>query len=78
MVTTLTTPAAIDGVVLQAVTGLPLYALILVLAVVLSVGPYMFAQRNDLGQAHSVGAGIAGIGLVFLLLVALQLAYGLI
>ncbi len=60
---------------LEVLSGITLWAVILVLSVILFVGPYIFARRNDLGTAHAVGAGIGGLGFVFLFLVALQIIH---
>jgi len=48
---------------------------LLVLSVVLFVGPYRIARKYDLGTAHAVGAGIGGLGFVFLFLIVIQLLH---
>ncbi|MCQ4334854.1 hypothetical protein KM295_15470 [Natronomonas sp. F2-12] len=60
---------------LEALSGATLAAVLLVLSVVLFAGPYRLARRHDLGTAHAVGAGLGGLGFVFLFLVALQLLH---
>ena len=60
---------------LEALTGITLGVVLLVLSVVLFVGPYQLARRYDLGTAHAVGAGIGGLGLVFLFLITLQMLH---
>ena len=60
---------------LAALTGTTLAIVLLVLSVVLFVGPYQLARRYDLGTAHAVGAGIGGLGLVFLFLITLQMLH---
>jgi hypothetical protein len=61
---------------LGALSGITLWAVLLVLSVVLFGGPYRVARKYDLGTAHAVGAGIGGLGFVFLFLVVLQLLHG--
>jgi hypothetical protein len=60
---------------LGALSGITLYAVLVVLSVLLFGGPYQIARRNGLGTAHAVGAGISGLGLVFLFLIALQILH---
>ncbi|MFO7926051.1 MAG: hypothetical protein ACQET5_07170 [Halobacteriota archaeon] len=60
---------------LEALSGVTLAVVLLVLSVLLFGGPYQFARRQGLGTAHAVGAGIGGLGFVFLFLVALQLLH---
>lgn len=60
---------------LEALSGITLAAVLLVLSVVLFVGPYRLARKHDLGTAHAVGAGISGLGFVFLFLIVLQLLH---
>lgn len=65
--------AVVDA--LEALTGITLYAVLLVLAVLLFVGPYQLARRSGLGSAHSIGAGISGLGFVFLFLIVIQIIH---
>lgn len=65
-------PLAIIGA-LEALTGITLAVVLLVLSVILFGGPYRFARKQGLGTAHAVGAGIGGLGFVFLFLIVLQL-----
>lgn len=60
---------------LEVFSGLTLWAVLLVLALVLFFGPFIFARKHDLGTAHAVGAGIGGLGFVFLFLIMLQLIH---
>lgn len=60
---------------LEALSGITLAIVFLVLSVVLFVGPYQLARRYDLGTAHAVGAGIGGLGFAFLFLIVLQLLH---
>jgi hypothetical protein len=60
---------------LEVLSGTTLWAVLLVLALLLFFGPYMFARKQDLGTAHAVGAGIGGLGFVFLFLIVLQLLH---
>lgn len=60
---------------LEVLSGITLAAALLVLSVVLFVGPYRIARKYDLGTAHAVGAGIGGLGFVFLFLIVLQLLH---
>lgn len=67
-------PIAVIGA-LEALSGITLAVVLLVLTVVLSGGAYQLARRNGLGTAHSIGAGIAGFGFVFLFLIVLQILH---
>jgi hypothetical protein len=58
---------------LEALSGITLVAVLIVLSIILFVGPYRFARNQGLGTAHAVGAGIGGLGLVFLFLITLQM-----
>jgi hypothetical protein len=58
---------------LEALSGTTLTAILIVLSVVLFVGPYWLARKYDLGTAHAVGAGIAGLGFVFLFRIVVEL-----
>jgi hypothetical protein len=58
---------------LEALSGITLAAVLIVLSIVLFVGPYRFARSKGLGTAHAVGAGIGGLGFVFLFLITLQM-----
>lgn len=60
---------------LGALSGMTLWAVLVVLSVLLFGGPYRYARSHDLGTAHAVGAGIGGLGFVFMFLVALQLLH---
>ncbi len=60
---------------LEVLSGLTLAVVLLVLSVVLFVGPYQLARRNNLGTAHAVGAGIGGLGFVFLFLIFIQILH---
>ena len=73
MMTQLFMVAIIDA--LEALSGITLYAVLFVLSVVLFVGPYQLARRYDLGTAHAVGAGISGLGFVFLFLIVIQMLH---
>ena len=67
-------PIAVIGA-LEALSGITLAVVLLVLAVVFGGGFYQLARRNGLGTAHAVGAGISGLGLVFLFLIVLQILH---
>jgi hypothetical protein len=73
----ITTPLQVYGALesLEALSGITLAAVLLVLSVVFFVGPYRLARKYDLGTAHAVGAGISGLGFVFLFLVVIQLIH---
>jgi hypothetical protein len=58
---------------LEALSGTTLTAILIVLSVVLFVGPYRLARKYDLGTAHAVGAGIGGLGFVFLFRIVVEL-----
>lgn len=60
---------------LEVLSGITLAVVLLVLAVPLFVGPYWLARQYNLGTAHAVGAGIGGLGFVFLFLIAIQLLH---
>ncbi len=60
---------------LEVLSGITLAVVLLVLSVLLFAGPYRLARRYDLGTAHAVGAGIGGLGFVFLFLIVLQLLH---
>lgn len=60
---------------LEILSGTTLVAVLLVFSAVLFVGPYRIARKYDLGTAHAVGAGIGGLGFVFLFLIVLQLLH---
>lgn len=60
---------------LEVLSGITLAAVLLVLSAAFFAGPYGLARKHDLGTAHAVGAGIGGLGLVFLFLVILQLLH---
>lgn len=60
---------------LEVLSGITLAVVLLVLAIVLFVGPYLLARRHDLGTAHAVGAGIGGLAFVFLFFIVLQLLH---
>lgn len=47
-----------------------------VLAAFLFLGPYALTRQHGLGNAHATAAGLASIGLAFLLVVAAQLMAG--
>lgn len=65
--------AIIDA--LEVLSGITLAAVLVVLSVLLFAGPYRLARKYDLGTAHAVGAGISGLGLVFLFLIVIQLLH---
>ncbi len=65
--------AVVDS--LEALSGISLAVVLLVLSVVLFGGPYRLARKYGLGTAHAVGAGIGGLGFVFLFLIVLQLLH---
>lgn len=67
-------PLAIIGA-LEALSGITLAVVLLVLSVLLFGGPYQFARRQGLGTAQAVGAGIGGLGFVFLFLIVIQLLH---
>ncbi len=60
---------------LEALTGVTLAAVLLVLSIVFFAAPYRLVRRNDLGTAHAIGAGIGGLGFAFLFLVVIQLLH---
>lgn len=60
---------------LEVLSGITLAVVLLVLAVLFFFGPYRFARGHDLGTAHAIGAGIGGLGFVFLFLIVLQLLH---
>lgn len=60
---------------LGVLSGTTLWAVLLVLAVLLFGAPYRYARSHDLGTAHAVGAGIGGLGFVFLFLIVVQLLH---
>lgn len=60
---------------LGVLSGTTLWAVLLVLAVLLFGVPYRYARGHDLGTAHAVGAGIGGLGFVFLFLIVVQLLH---
>jgi len=67
------TLAIVDA--LEVLSGLTLAAVLVVLSVLLFGGPYRIARQYGLGTAHAVGAGIGGLGFVFLFLIVLQLLH---
>jgi hypothetical protein len=60
---------------LEVLSGATLGVVLLVLSVLLFVGPYRVARKYDLGTAHAVGAGIGGLGFVFLFLIVVQVLH---
>lgn len=65
--------AVVDA--LGALSGVTLAVVLLILSVLLFGGPYRLARTYGLGTAHAVGAGISGLGFVFLFLIVLQLLH---
>lgn len=60
---------------LEALSGVTLAVVLLVLAVLLFGAPYRAARQRDLGTAHALGAGLGGLGFVFLFLIVIQLLH---
>ena len=60
---------------LEVLSGTTLAAVLLVLSVLLFAGPYLAARKHDLGTAHAVGAGMGGLGFVFLFLIVVQVLH---
>jgi hypothetical protein len=60
---------------LEVLSGATLGVVLLVLSILLFVGPYRVARKYDLGTAHAVGAGIGGLGFVFLFLIVVQVLH---
>jgi hypothetical protein len=60
---------------LEVLSGITLAVVLLVLSVLFFFGPYRVARKYDLGTAHSVGAGLTGLGFVFLFLIVVQVLH---